>query len=214
MIPTLNPDKKHLLWLDYDDILQDYMVSHMVDALTILSPGSIIVLTIDVDSKSLDDNKAWFNHLTDEVSDYLPSGLSSQDCGSKELTTTILAVLHNMITHTMSSRAELDFKLLFNFLYADGHTMLTIGGVLAGREDRRILRSCEWDRFPFCRRNFDQAPFTIKVPNFTRRERFYLDSHMPRIADWIPKAFQIEEEDLSAYSKIFGYCPLYGELLL
>lgn len=216
VIPLLNRDKKHLLWLDYDDVLQEYMVSHIVDALTILPPGSIMVLTIDVEFDSLDNanNKTWFDHLTDQVSDYVPAGLSSSDCGASELATTIISIVRNIITRTMSFRQEVNFEPLFNFVYADGHTMLTIGGLVAGREDKRLLRACEWDRFPFSRRDFKQAPFTIKVPNLTRRERLYLDSHMPRVDDWTPKAFELKEEDIIAYSEIFKYCPLYGELLL
>jgi len=216
VIPELNADKKHLLWLDYDDVLQEYMAGHITDALTILPPGSIIVLTVDIEFNALDNasNKTWFQHLEHEVSAYLPPGLSPFDCGSSELHTTTISILRNIITRVLSHRSGVDFRLLFNFIYADGHKMLTIGGIIAGREDKRILRSCDWNRFPFSRQNFDQMPFVIRVPTLTRRERFYLDSHMPRVENWSPECFQLQEAELAAYNEIFKYCPLYGELLL
>jgi len=215
LIPKLSLDKKHLLWLDYDDVIQEYMVSHIVDALT-LPPGSIIVVTIDIDFDSLENssNKAWFEHLTAEVEDYVAPGFSPNDCGSLELAETTISILVNVITRAMSGREEVSFEPLFSVTYADGHEMLTIGGIIAGRDDKRMLRACDWNRFPFSRRDFRQSPYTIKVPNLTRRERLYLDSHMPRVGDWMPKPFQLREEDLMAYCQVFKYVPLYGELLL
>lgn len=216
LIPQMSLDKRHLLWLDYDDVIQEYMVSHIVDALAVLPSGSIIVITMDIDFDSLENasNKTWYEHLTGEVEDYISPMFSPNDCGSLELTKTIISVVQNIITRAMSWRDELKFELLFNFVYADGHKMLTIGGIIAGREDKRLLRACDWDRFSFSRRDFKQPPYTIEVPNLTRRERLYLDSHMPRQGDWMPKVFHLKEKDLLAYSQVFRYVPLYGELLL
>jgi hypothetical protein len=216
VIPSLSPDKKHFLWLDYDDVLQQYMVSHLFDALTKLPAGSIIALTIDVDFKSLDNAniKEWFNHLDSEVQDYLPANFTKNDCSSDELINTIIKIINNIITHVMSLRINLNFELLFNFIYADGHTMLTIGGLLAGREEKRMLRACDWKRFPFYRKNFNEPSFKIHIPKLTRRERLYLDSNMPMTENWKPKLFQLAEADLIAYSKVFNYCPLYGEFIM
>lgn len=48
IIPTLSADRKHLLWLDYDDVLQKNHIADLVLAGTYLSPGSIVLVTVDV----------------------------------------------------------------------------------------------------------------------------------------------------------------------
>ena len=57
-------------------------------------------------------------------------------------------------------------------------------------------------------------PFRIKVPVLTRKERLYIDSHMPSEPDWVPNDFEIEPEAILDYREVYRYCPLYAELLL
>lgn len=123
-------------------------------------------------------------------------------------------VVKNAIFSGLNMRTGITFEPLFNFLYADGHEMLTIGGVIRSRQDKRKLCMIDWEELPFVRRKLCINPFRIKVPVLTKKERLHIDSCMPSEPDWIPDEFEIEPEAIKDYREVYRYCPLYAELLL
>ena len=75
VIPTLSPDRKHLLWLDYDDVLQKSHIADLVLAGTYLSPGSILLVTIDAEPPGAEEDgpQEWKQHFQDQAGDHLGS---------------------------------------------------------------------------------------------------------------------------------------------
>jgi hypothetical protein len=99
-------------------------------------------------------------------------------------------------------------------LYRDGdHQMMTLGGMFGGRAQRALLRESELRNAIYYRDNFN-SPYEIRVPRFTRRERYLLDRAMPRDAGWRPAEFEASEDDIASYSEIYRFLPAYAELLL
>ena len=111
-------------------------------------------------------------------------------------------------------REGIIFEPLFNFLYADGHEMLTMGGIICTKPDSRKVRQIEWEEITFVRRKFSVEPFRIEVPVFTRRERLHIDANMPCEEGWVPEEFEIDPEAIESYREVYRYCPLYAELFL
>jgi hypothetical protein len=52
------------------------------------------------------------------------------------------------------------------------------------------------------------------VPCITRKEKSYLDSHMPCADGWKPAACGLSTEDAQAYREVYRFYPSYAELLL
>jgi hypothetical protein len=77
VIPTLSPDRKHLLWLDYDDVLQKSHIADLVLAGTYLSPGSILLVTIDAEPPGAEEDgpQEWKQHFQDQAGDHLGGSL-------------------------------------------------------------------------------------------------------------------------------------------
>jgi len=123
-------------------------------------------------------------------------------------------ILDKAIREGLTGRNDVQFNLMFNFLYADGHKMLSLGGMIASDEDTRKLQSLDANRLPFLRRDLNKDPYEISVPMVTRKELLYLASEMPRKGTWTPTDFELDEKEIEAFSKIYKYYPGYTEMLL
>ncbi len=216
VIPTLSPDLRHLLWLDYDSVLN---ASQLVDihlAATYLSVGSILLVTVDVEppGPSTDGPEQWFDYFRAEAEQYLGDFNSISDFAESKLTNVNVQVLFRTIKAGLAGRA-VSFVPLFNFLYADGHKMVTIGGVIATETERRqIQASTLLTQTVYGRRDFNKLPYEIRVPRLTRKERLHLDCAMPSSKAWRPSEFELRDEDVLAYREIYRFFPAYAELLL
>ncbi len=215
VIPTLSPDLHHLLWLDYDSVLN---ASQLVDinlAATYLSPGSILLVTVDVEppGSSTDGPEQWFDYFRGEAEQYLGEFNSITDYVESKLTRINVQILFRAIQAGLAGRG-VTFVPLFNFLYADGHKMLTIGGVLATETERRKIQASTLAKTSYCRRDFNKPPYEIRVPRLTRKERLHLDCAMPSSKAWRPNEFELRDEDMLAYREIYRFFPAYAELLL
>lgn len=224
-ISDMNRDKHHILWLDYDGPIDHDCLVDIEMASSFLTAGSILIVTFDVDFDKADDinikeslpNKraqAWFKRFQDECGEMFDPAWKSSHFNATSIPKRTTEVVKNAIYSGLNMRDGITFEPLFNFLYADGHQMLTIGGVICSKQEKRKLRLLDWEELPFIRRKLSMDPFEIKVPVLTRKERLYVDSHMPSEHGWVPKEFEIDETDIKDYREVYRYCPLYAELLL
>ena len=100
------------------------------------------------------------------------------------------------------------------FQYQDGHTMITVGGMIGSNADNRRLSATRLVDRVYYRADFSSDPYVIRVPRLTRKERLYLDSHMPCEDDWLPSDFELSADDVRAYREVYRFLPSYGELLM
>jgi hypothetical protein len=215
VIPALSQDKKHILWLDYDSVLS---ATHIADARlagTYLTPGSLLLTTVDVEppGDEQDGPKEWKQHFHDEAGELALSLGKDEDFAESRLVGVNIKLLLSAIRAGIVGR-EVEFSPLFNFLYADGHQMLTIGGMITTDTERRQLRASKLETTEYVRTSFSKKPFLIYVPRVTRKERLHLDPRMPCRKKWRPKRFEMPSKDVDAYRQIFPFLPAYAELLL
>lgn len=224
-ISKIDRDQPHILWLDYDQPIDHDCLTDIEIAASSLSVGSAIIATFDTDfDKANDINiresvpsqraRVWFNRFQEECGDLFDPKWDNSDFNASEIPKRTTEVVKNAIFSGLNMRSEITFEPLFNFLYADGHEMLTIGGIVCSKQEKRKMRMIEWEELPFIRRELSMDPFRIKVPVLTRKERLYIDSHMPSETDWVPNEFEIEPAEILDYREVYRYCPLYAELLI
>lgn len=224
-ISKMSRDKSHILWLDYDGPIEQAYLTDISSAVSTLSSGSLFVVTIDVDydkakgegiRDSLPGKRAnlWYKLYKDTCNQHFNPLWDHNNFSSTELPKSTVSVINSAISEGLNMRDGVKFELLFNFLYADGHQMLTFGGLISSEQDRRKLRQIEWKNLPFIRRNISDLSYHIDVPVLTRRERLYIDSNMPCDDNWEITEFEIEKEAIRSYRDVYRYCPLYAELLL
>ena len=92
--------------------------------------------------------------------------------------------------------------------------MLTMGGMIAGRAEKRLLRASNIAEAAYYRDSFGSPPFEIKVPRLTRKERVYLDREMPCADGWTPRDFELAPEDVRHYRDIYRFLPAFAEIMI
>ncbi len=213
VIPSLSRDRRHILWLDYDDILRASHLADVVLAGTYLTVGSILLITIDVEPPAGDSPSDWREHFVVEAGDYLGGSSKLVDFAKSKLPLLNTSILEVAIKRGLAGR-EAKFIPLFNFVYADGHRMLTVGGIIGTDQEERDLQASTLVRAPYYRSDLRKPPYEILVPRLTRKERLYLDCSMPCSDLWKPKDFELSAKDILAYREIYRFFPAYAELLL
>ena len=210
-IPSLSLDRKHILWLDYDRVITKKAIDAIVLAATQLSAGSVLLVTVDAEPPVKDGKtKQWRQYFQKEAGDYLGNIAKDRQFSRSRL----VAIIEKAIMHGLAGRNDVKFIPLLNFVYADGHRMLSIGGMIGNDDDGRKLNTISREQLPFLRKSIVADPFNIRVPLLTRKERLHLDSAMPCHSSWRPREFEMKPEDLQAYREIYPYFPAYTEMLL
>ena len=215
IIPRFDNDEKYLLWLDYDIGLCRDCVNDISLATYKLSPGSIILITIDARSpENKDTPNEWYTYLKDEVGSFFDYNWTLTNFRKTNLNNIYTKILFNAINSGLHTRENVRFFPLFNFLYKDSCPMLTVGGIIGTNVEERQIRSCDFSNAKFIRDNIDDEPYAIRVPRLTRKERIFLDQNMPCRDDWKCKAFKLDGADILAYRDIYRYFPMYAEFLI
>ena len=221
VIPHLSTDLHHILWLDYDEILGGDIIYTVELAASHLSAGSFLLITVDVEPPGRPEDgpdgwgpEAWRRYFLEEAEDYLSPQSSATDFGRSSLAKINASILDSAIRSGLTGRTDVSFLPLFNFLYADGHEMLSVGGMIGTESDGRLLGQLDRTQLNFLRDSIVKAPYEIRVPRITRKERLHLDREMPCPDDWRPREFEMKSEDVLAYREIYRHYPAYMEGIL
>jgi len=212
-------DKRTILWLDYDGPLSRDMLADVETFLAKAVSGSVIIVSVEVDPGKEAGN--WKDALADlkrRLPDQsVPGGLKARDLAGWGLSGVVRGIVDDHIRAMLKQRnggsgrkGELLYRQLFNFQYADGAKMLTVGGLLYD-SGLAGARACRFD--PSFTRDGSDA-FTIQVPKLTNREIRYLDSLLPNAVARLsehPDAQHIPVEDLDDYQEIYRFFPTFSE---
>lgn len=213
VIPDLDSKLRHLLWLDYDDRLTNDMLLDASAAANHLSLESLLLVTVDVESPPGEETpKVRAEYVQEEAGAFLPFDFNIEWCTGSRYPATNLAIIANAIATGLAVRGA-RFLPLFKFVYADGHEMVTLGGMIGDLALEQRIDDCDWSEACYLRRGAQEDPYRIRVPRLTRRERLLLDQHMPGNPNWRPSAFELSKEEIADYREIHRFYPLYGELL-
>jgi hypothetical protein len=158
--------------------------------------------------------KLWTRYFEHHASTYLDLGLSEDDFGRSQLPLRTAAVLKASFIRSITARQGMAFSPMFNFIYRDSHSMLSMGGMLGGSAERRRLSRSTMGETVYYRHSFDLPPFETRVPRLTRRERTYLDREMPCADSWVPAEFELDSQDVLRYRDIYRFMPAFAEILL
>lgn len=215
VIPELDRDLPHILWLDYDARLHSEMISDVVLASYRLPPGSILLITVDTERPKFGEGpEDWVEYYREQAGDYFELGWKASDFSLSRLPETNTSILLNAIRRGLAGRSNVSFLPLFKFVYADGHRMLTLGGMIGTGGEKRKLTAAGLESLSFVRMDPKDEPYHISVPRLTRKERLYLDSQMPCDDEWSPDIFELDQHQILAYRDIYRFYPIYAELLL
>ena len=220
-------DSNIIIWLDYDSFLNRDIFNDFAILSRKCRQNDIVIFTLNVTCpKPIKKRRQVMEPFAEYFSQkYQPF--------NKFLIETKFSYLYqdiclNYFADKCTSR-NLKFNKLFAIEYADNATMLTIAGIMGETDEvvQRLAHPCV---------RTDEQIVTIKVPNLTYKEKFYLDSRIDliknsinQIAQTIEKKhistddekefvrnelgmeFELSIEDLKQYAEYYKYYPQYYE---
>jgi hypothetical protein len=125
--------------------------------------------------------------LTDRVgADNVPQDVTQASLSGWGTAAIYQRIINNQILQRVNERngglersRQLIYGQLFNFRYADGAKMLSVGGIIYERRQEGSFNRCAFEKnFDFVRTGDD--PYVIETPNLTSREIHHLDSQLPK----------------------------------
>jgi hypothetical protein len=209
ILKDLDLTRKTVVWLDYDNDLDDFMFEDLAILFRKLPKGSVYIMTCNRQLKDkqtgveyeVEAFKEKFNNLVSF--DLKKSSFNAQ---SNYLTTK--QMMTNLINKTINERvgSQLKFHQLFNFLYQEtgGARMFSFGGVI--ESDNFDLNNFNTNRFDFIREG--DEPFRITLPILTSKEVVYVNERLDNV-EYFNNCKIIKKKHFERYSKIYKYLPHY-----
>ncbi|MBX3118620.1 MAG: hypothetical protein KF784_06115 [Fimbriimonadaceae bacterium] len=215
VLQSIGYEARTILWLDYEDYLNE---GHLID-LSIYcksaQSGSIIMLTFKALACKAQERR-WETlreRVTDErfpqdivVSDTYGEGIYSVN--SK----IIQAELDNALLERNSGQAQgtrFEAKQIFNYSYCDSVHMHTVGYVLYQGGDRSKLDSCRFADIEHI--NATSVPYQIDPPKLTAIELACLIREMPFDRSAKSPLTCVPIEDVESLGRLYRYLPVFVE---
>ncbi len=222
LIAGLNRQAKYIVWLDYDTPLNSDILQDVYGFTQVLSPGSILLLTVEAEPRlsaegfedlSLEQREeSLLEYFQDEFSRFSLGGISAADVSRNELPVLLSRIMRTHIASSLVSRPDLQFHQMFNFLYADGCQMLSLGGIIDESGATKRLRDSGVLKLKYVRTG-DRSK-TISVPPLTTREKGWIDKDLMTSGKKKKKGLGLDDKLLRNYAEFYKYYPNYYEALV
>ncbi len=145
VLPTLELACQAMIWLDYDQAMQEYMFRDLETVLGDVTSGSIVIMTVDAEvdrfGRATESEDIKMERIKQAIGQYLPLGTSNSILEIERFPRFVSRVLIDCMSELTSRRhLGLRFCPVFNCYYRDGARMITVGGMVANAQDRVALR--------------------------------------------------------------------------
>jgi hypothetical protein len=221
-LPKLRWNKRCIVWLDFEDPLDNDVLNDIRTLVGCLRSGSIFVVTVkadpgDADPGDPDPEKRYATLVANVGKERVPLNVTGVSLGKWGLANASAQIAFNEIETVRQSRNgklairdQLAYVPLFNFQYADGAQMTTVGGLLVDKGDRRRLNATHLSDLDFVRDH--KSAYLIETPVLTHREIRHLDSVLPRVAPNMKCAKWLPEKERKKYGLLYRYFPSFSEV--
>lgn len=210
---------KNIVWLDFDQTFQKFMIEDIISLLTNLKSGSIFFVSFNVELGFKNQPKLRFEKFRKQLSEYCPLSLKGKDLADNTKCNTIKRIIDNNIKDTLNRRnlslpeeEKLMYQQLVYFQYRDGVEMITLGGILLDPQDRVKYELCDLaTQLSFLVKDMEAPMYSLEVPHLTYKEMSYLMNRLP--CDDISK-LDIEwfsEKEKERLKELYRYYPFFTE---
>lgn len=215
ILPELPWDIRTILWLDYDGKLGGSVLTDVKFFCSRAVSGSVIVVTVNAEPDDMGTDRLH-SLKVDVGEEKVPADVKLADLDAWGTARISRRIINNEILQTLTERnggrpagTRIKYKQLFNFHYADGAKMLTVGGLLYEEGQSDIVERCGFKHLPFVK--FWAREYRIEVPILTFKEFRHLDAQLPKRKNSKLKARSIPKRDLAKYERVYRYFPSFVE---
>ncbi len=217
IIVTLNAHPAQLNpFVSYNDVTINAIETIINNEIS-TSDEKILAIEEQINLTKFSKLKKRIEALNSIANGLVPVILKREDFLDENFPKVVATILFNQFQHAIvdSGRAQnIKFYPLFNIQYRDNAPMVTVGGMIADKNDSIKLNSV----FPLeYIANVNKEQLEIKVPPLTIKEKLSFDQYMPLnnktpedILDELELKF--EKNHLIAYINYYKMYPVFGEL--
>jgi len=214
ILPKINLNKPSIVWLDYDDVLNNNMFEDIAILFRKLPIGSVYLFSSNRELKDKNTgNEYEIESFKEKFGTLAPFNIKNKDFSGTENFKTIRKMLlshaSSFLTERNLSKENLKFHQLYNFLYQEnrGAKMFTFGGIIE-KDDFQIkdLGICGFDFL-----KTKEEPYRIKIPNLTNKETDWINKHFGTEEKLISSKI-VKKEDLDKYKKTYKYLPNFYDV--
>ena len=222
VLPQLEWSKRTIVWLDYERPLDSQKLDDVAFVVANVPSGSIIVITVPADpgevDATVDTGEKRLADLRSRVGKaHIPPNMDGKSLAKWGMAEASHKIIVNQLQKILSDRnapleehERVEYLQLFNFHYADGIKMLSVGGLILNAEDEAKLSDLHFQDLEFYRSGEDA--YLIESPLLTLREIKALDETLPDSAPDVPEPAWIPEGERKKYGRIYRYFPAFSEV--
>jgi len=218
-IDTDEYEENSIYWFDYDGALSDEITADVLSMGAKLNLGDFFFVTIFsgvpnyLEKKNAAERLSWFK---DKFGN-LAGSVTREDVTNANYFKANYKVTMASIKNAFAYSEGADFIPYLKIKYQDTKPMLTIGGVLAKDDVRKILLKTLSEKMPFLNAKTDKL-FDLKVPNVTEKERLLFDLATTNKRTNSKEGNQLlklgfKPKDMNNYSSMLRYLPRYVETI-
>lgn len=222
VLPQLEWSKRTILWLDYERPLDTMKLEDVAFVAANVPSGSMVIITVPADPGEVaandDMSEKRLSDLRSRVGKaHIPPNLAGKRLAKWGMAEASQQIIVNQLRKTLCDRnaplegdERLKYLQLFNFHYADGVKMLSVGGLILNATDESKLSVPHFQDLEFYRPGEDA--YLIESPLLTSREIKALDKMLPHSAPDVPEPVWIPEAERKKYSRVYRYFPAFSEV--
>lgn len=208
MLPQVDFAGPRIVWLDYEQPLDDEVLDDSATVAHQLRPGSVLIVTINAEPPRRAEGriKVMRERLGEER---VPVDVTDDSLARWGTAVMQRRVWTDTLIRVFRDRADGAYLRQFlNIHYADGAQMQTIGGVVVSDSTARTYELCRFEDLDFVREG-DEA-LVIKVPVLTQREILHLNRQLPSPIGAHASVDGLSEQDADAYESFYRWYPATG----
>ena len=223
VLPTIQFDNKAIVWLDYTDSFQPYMLEDVEIVSSSINPDSFFIISLNSQLQK------YFNKTSNQYNTERFAEDFGDDClfdleASMLTNTNSYRLFQRMINEKINQilnlrnaglpfKDKLVYEQLLLITYKDGAPMFTTGGVFLKNSRTVSFRKRKLHKFSFIRK--DSNVFDLHSPVLSSQEIDLLNASLPNSKHNFlnKKALKfIPEEDRIRYFENYRYFPSYVEI--
>ncbi|MCE7962676.1 MAG: hypothetical protein DYH05_09300 [Acidobacteria bacterium ACB1] len=220
VLPKLAWEPRTIYWLDYDTTLSSEILDDIGMISAKAASGSVLIVSICIPGVGAtetdeEESKGPLDSLRRSIGvERVPSGLKNKDFAGWGTAEIYRQVVNNQIEESLKNRngiltqsSKIAYEQIYNFRYADGMRIMTLGGVLfdAGQSD--VFDKCGFSTLDFTRSGSDA--YLIEAPLLTFREIRTLERDLPVTTN--RPNLPLSASDIDKFGKVYRYFPMFAE---
>lgn len=215
--------EKAIIWLDYDERLENYMFEDVRIIAEKLISGSIIIVTLNerirkeiavetVTGTRYNDETLFNEYYKNNVYD----GIGRTDITRGKYSNTVKKIFEYNIGKVLKNRIKIDGKKyslhqLSYLKYSDGAPMVTfIYGLYSEQELKIVIESDIVKKSIY---NTTDSAYEIKAPLLTEAERNFINRNLQVENSEIQKQIGLSQDEIEEYKKYYRHYPNFKEVL-